>query len=377
MVSTLKSLNSLKLEDIHSNENSETKAKLVMPDYKYVSNLSGIGSTTLTNTNKDDEIKATKQSHSLQQSTQKVKNYSMAQNPAYHDSNLAGLEISPTDEKKKKRKLWRIGKSNKLKNKMADPEWLKSIPKDFYSLGNSITKTESISLNSQMTSSVDVKSKTYNKRKKPSKPKSKVSQIPNFSDRTLSSKLYSVKRKEIYLFNSSRSKKKYPDSSAKSSKKYKNSKSCLKKCKTITKTQSYLKHPKIRAKVDLSENSRSLIKVHERAKVLGKTPSRQRIDNNNIKTWVRNPHNMYINQELDIDDDGVPNIDHHTTETDSNDTLSIIYRHFNVNKESIASSMDASKTSETGVVHKRNSHANRRIEEMFNQTQGKPLNITC
>ena len=83
-------------------------------------------------------------------------------------------------------------------------ECSKEYPQGFYSLGNSINKVETVSLTSsnQFTSNIqssqDTKSSiTWRKAQK----KKKVKKI-NFSDRMLSSKLYSIKRQEIFLYDS-------------------------------------------------------------------------------------------------------------------------------------------------------------------------------
>lgn len=160
MVSTLKSINSIKLEDIQINDkmiNYNKKSTNVTVRQKISSNPSEDVSTAMPVTLRDD-VKYSKNSSSLQHTDHKSKNNSVAFGSSTND-NFNDFEASPIQEKIKKRKLWRIGKSTKLQNKLSDPDALNSMPKEFYSLGNSINKTESISINSHITSSVDTKSK--------------------------------------------------------------------------------------------------------------------------------------------------------------------------------------------------------------------------
>jgi hypothetical protein len=110
------------------------------------------------------------------------------------------------------RKAWRIGKSGNLRNKIPESDIPKNYPQDFYSLGNSINNTESISLSSnkpgtsKVPSSYDVQSSLSKKKvKKKAKVKSNKVDFLNFSDRTLSSKFYSIKRKEIHLYTKTKS----------------------------------------------------------------------------------------------------------------------------------------------------------------------------
>lgn len=151
-----------------------------------------------TNIRKPNLILSTKESHIGTQSNQTA---SLIENS---DSKVKAKtnEPSPILHKKKKRKEWRIGKSGKYK--IHGAEMVNQKQNEFYSLGNSITNGESISIssaiqvNSQIPSAGESKSISSFK-----KCKTKLNKVDlfNFSDRTLSSKLFSVKRKEIYLFD--------------------------------------------------------------------------------------------------------------------------------------------------------------------------------
>lgn len=105
---------------------------------------------------------------------------------------------SPQIDKKKLRQAWRIGKSGKLSSKQRN-EIEKvvptELPQEFYSVGNSINKTESFSVQSNGKSSTQVHTEVSSTVKKNKKKKI------NFSDRMLSSKLYSIKRQEIFLYD--------------------------------------------------------------------------------------------------------------------------------------------------------------------------------
>lgn len=194
--------------------------------------------------------------------------------------------------KRNRRQLWRLGKSSKQKSKCTDTDTIKSMPQEFYSLGSSMNKTESISINSHLTSSIDIKPKQIKCKKQDTKCKI------NFSDRTLSSKLYSVKRKEIFLFQNGKTikrKEKTSDEKTKYAKTIKKNVGCKSRYKVnriegkVTKKnyqmKKYFQKPKIRAKVDLSENSISLIKTVDRPKRTGK-----KLDTflqTTTKTWVK------------------------------------------------------------------------------------------
>lgn len=116
------------------------------------------------------------------------------------------VENSPLVCQKNMRKAWRMGKNQKH---MTNTELVsgKEYPVGFYSLGNSLNKAESASISSgnqftsNLQSSQDTKSSITNQ--KSAKIKKKVKKI-NFSDRMLSSKLYSIKRQEIFLYDGRR-----------------------------------------------------------------------------------------------------------------------------------------------------------------------------
>ena len=107
---------------------------------------------------------------------------------------------------KKNRKEGRNGQSGKIKNVDQCNEMIQAQPLEFYSLGNSLMIGESISLSSvvnpssKIPSTGDVQSNSSIKSSTKWKQKGTKVDIFNFSDRTLSSKLYSIKRKEISLF---------------------------------------------------------------------------------------------------------------------------------------------------------------------------------
>lgn len=126
--------------------------------------------------------------------------------PSRDNKSINVTESTPVSNKKQLRKKWREIKNGKAQNKHTASEIVKSHPQEFYSVGNSIHKTESISIassfpvTSNIPSSTEGKS-TISRASKPKKSKPKVAKVNflNFSDRTLSSKLYSIKRKEIDL----------------------------------------------------------------------------------------------------------------------------------------------------------------------------------
>jgi len=371
-VSNLKEINSVNIKDIKNNniklnQNRQTQQRNLKD--KYESNPSGI-STTMPAINKDEECRTIKNAKSLQQTAHKVKNNSVV-NTFNYDEKLNNFEASPLNEKKKKRKQWRIGKSGKAKSKLTDSETTKSMSQEFYSVGNSINKTESISATSYITSSIDVKSKGCVK--KTIKPKTKTNWVLNFSDRTLSSKLYSVKRKEIYLYENDKgflkkhheiiSKWKNPKSVKKSTElksRNKINKIETKVTKTNYKMKSYMKKPKIRAKVDLSESSVSLIKAYERTKRLEDKDVNQR--DTSTKSWIQRPRDNILKNDYNFIIDNSSKLN--KTDNECNDTMSIIYRHFNI-KGRKNSSVNSSNTFDGHVAYKRNSETNKRIGKVL------------
>ncbi|CAI2383967.1 unnamed protein product [Moneuplotes crassus] len=121
------------------------------------------------------------------------------------------MENSPAIEQKKLRKAWRMTKNRTHKKKISCGN-SKDYPAAFYSLGNSLNKAETISASSgnpftsNLQSSQDEKNslptnlEAISKICKSTKKKKKAKKL-NFSDRMLSSKLYSIKRQEIFLYN--------------------------------------------------------------------------------------------------------------------------------------------------------------------------------
>lgn len=215
LVSNLKSLNSLNIQDLKQNNNIDKRWNVdenttAKTRQLHERNPSG-SSTNMGTTVKDAEIL-------IREPEVKFRNadsHSKQGKPSAYQkgSESAGLmDESPIINKKQLRKAWRIGKSGNLRNKIPESEIPKNYPQDFYSLGNSINNTESISLSSnkpgtsKVPSTYDVQSSLSKKKvKKKAKVKSNKVDFLNFSDRTLSSKFYSIKRKEIHLYTKTKS----------------------------------------------------------------------------------------------------------------------------------------------------------------------------
>lgn len=200
LTSNLQSLNSVNIRDIRKNFETRTAQR---------SQPSGTSSTNLPTTVKDEGRYVNRE-------------YRQSEYDAWSDSShhshtkklpdsVELIQQTPILNKKKLRKVWRAGKSGVItKNFHADAEIVKDYPQAFYSVGNSIGNGESLSIpsshqiTSKLPSSHDTKS-TIIKKKIKKKNKTQKVDFLNFSDRTLSSKLYSVKRKEIHLYNKNKS----------------------------------------------------------------------------------------------------------------------------------------------------------------------------
>jgi hypothetical protein len=262
---------------------------------------SGSLSTNLPTSTKEDEIKMQKRSSC---STNKVNSKIPKTSQASPDntSGKLNLDTPPKCDQKKLRKAWRLGKSGNLNQNKAITQ---QHTQEFYSLGNSLNKNDTASLisgsqvTSQMRSSQETKSSMTMSMNKPNKKmKIKTAKKINFSDRMLSSKLYSIKRQEIFLYdrkgrnkltnkslttNVERSEKSNNSNSSfipRSSMKPTNKKhsNCSSKVKFLNAKSNknwdmfYGTKTKIMAKVDLSESRNSFLNSIDHPKKLkGKT----------------------------------------------------------------------------------------------------------
>lgn len=163
-------------------------------------NPSGSLSTNLP-TSVKEESKMQKQS-SYGSNTAKPKHPKTTKASPKHLTGTYTQESSPCVDQKKLRKAWRMGKSGNLnQNKPITQKYTQ----EFYSLGNSLNKGDTASLvsssqvTSQLPSSLETKS-SFTDNKNSKKKKIKATKKINFSDRMLSSKLYSIKRQEIFLY---------------------------------------------------------------------------------------------------------------------------------------------------------------------------------
>jgi hypothetical protein len=167
-------------------------------------NPSGSLSTNLATSTKEDETKRQQRSScSASRMNPKIPKTSQA-SPDKNNGKL-NLDTPPSCDQKKLRKAWRSGKSGNLNQNKAITQ---QHTQEFYSLGNSLNKNDTASLvsgsqvTSQMRSSQDTKSSMTMSLNKPNKKmKIKAAKKINFSDRMLSSKLYSIKRQEIFLYD--------------------------------------------------------------------------------------------------------------------------------------------------------------------------------
>ena len=219
-MSNLQSINSVNLDDI---KNNNFKHQRSMKERNYNPAYNGtIPSTISTNISKP--AYTTDRRHPKSAMKPQIREERNA-----IESNLQTIKYQesvddniPSMSKKELRRKWRKGKSGKGISKHIESQIVNLHSQDFYSVGNSIHKTESISgssnfpLTSNQISSNDGRSLILKKNTK-KKLKAKKVDFLNFSDRTLSSKLYSIKRKEIDLcfgkstssnkFNTSRTKR--------------------------------------------------------------------------------------------------------------------------------------------------------------------------
>jgi hypothetical protein len=200
LLTDLQSINSVRIEDIRNNNLRNKRAsneKCIQAQKKY-DNPSNI-STNVTKQFDDRTVRHTT-NFELKSDT------GSTLHPSRDNRSITITEGTPVSNKKQLRKKWREIKNGTAQNKHATSEIVKSYPQEFYSVGNSIHKTESISIassfpvTSNIPSSTEGKS-TISRTNKPKKEKPKAVKVNflNFSDRTLSSKLYSIKRKEIDL----------------------------------------------------------------------------------------------------------------------------------------------------------------------------------
>lgn len=139
---------------------------------------------------------------------------------------------------------------------------------------------------------------------------------------------------------------------------YKSSKETARVTKTNYKMKQYMHRPKIRAKVDLSELSGGVKNTKNKTKKANlaiKTPrdisAKPLCQRARIK--MSKKHDQFV-----IEDETHERVDKpDATETDSNDTLSIIYRHFNL-KDSKNTSVNTSNAIDFIANIKRNSQTN-------------------
>ena len=131
-----------------------------------------------------------------------------------------------------------------------------------------------------------------------------------------------------------------------------------------------MKKPKIRAKVDLSENSSSLIKVNDRIKNYSTTNSATR--SHNTKSWISCSNKSRRHMIKNDPDFTLKNNPKSHQNHNSDDTYSIINRHFKSNRNPFPTQNSIKKpNSEKFSINRYADNVNRNVQNMFSVTRTK------
>ncbi|CAI2384572.1 unnamed protein product [Moneuplotes crassus] len=266
------------------------------------------------------------------------------------------MENSPVLEQKKSAKVGRLSKNRVKKHKNNSENNHNKYPVTFCPLGSSLNKAETVSLSSgnqpttNVQSSQDEKTSLSSKALTKSTQKTKKTKKMNFSDRMLSSKLYSIKRQEIFLYNKQGKQKNAPKSQNSSL-----STSRVKKSKPQKAPSRYFKSPKYSAQVNPNpKNQLATSKVYKNSKSSWNcTKPRLR---GALKVDLADTSGRMVNSSEKSDKNTKPftlfkdcsasknqkiNLRYHNStsqngsEVDCSDTYSIIQKHFNTDRKSV------------------------------------------